>query len=61
MFLFILHWGTQVTLVQPKRASGDVMVPIYSYLRVHAQPKRFPAAYNTNWQVGCLYAAFAPI
>ena len=42
--------------MQPKRASRDVMVPRYSYLRVHAQPKRFPAAYETDWQVGCLHA-----
>ena len=37
------------------------MVPRYSYLRVHAQPKRFPAAYATDWQVGCLPAVFAPV
>ena len=38
----------QVALLQPKRATSDVTVSQHSYLRVHAQPKRFPAAYSAG-------------
>ena len=41
----------QVALLQPKRAASDIVVPGNSYLRVHAQPKRFPAAYSVDWKV----------
>ena len=41
----------QVALLQPKRATSDVIVARHSYLRVHAQPKRFPAAYSVDWEV----------
>jgi len=54
-------WDVQVVLLQPKRAASDVVISKYSYLRVHAQPKRFPAAYSVDWQVSCLvlYPAFS--
>ncbi len=44
----------QVALLQPKRATSDVTVSQHSYLRVHAQPKRFPAAYSVDWKVSHL-------
>ena len=47
-------WDVQVVLLQPKRTASDVVISKYSYLRVHAQPKRFLAAYSVDWQVRCL-------
>ncbi len=44
----------QVALLQPKRATSDIDIPEHSYLRVHAQPKRFPAAYSVDWKVSSL-------
>ena len=51
-------WIVQAALLQPKRATVDAVVPKHSYLRVHAQPKRFPAAYSVDWQVSCPCPAF---
>ena len=42
----------QPELSQPKRAAEDVHVSKHAYVRVHVQPKRFPAAYTVDWKVG---------
>lgn len=36
----------------PRRVREDVTVEPNSFIRVHCHPKRFPAAYAYEWEVG---------
>ena len=41
----------QTELCQPQRATQDVTINQYAYIRVHVHPKRFPAVYSVDWKV----------
>ncbi|GMH42683.1 hypothetical protein BSKO_10602 [Bryopsis sp. KO-2023] len=42
-------FGRHHNLQQPRRLTTDSTLTIYSYVRVHVHPKRFPAFYRYNW------------
>lgn len=43
--------GRSSQLRTPQRLAGDVELSQHSYIRVHLNPKRFPAVYSVDWRV----------
>jgi hypothetical protein len=43
--------GGQTQMEKVKRLRTDAVIPRCAYVRVHVNPKRFPAAYSVCWKV----------